>query len=61
MSPSPPQSESLLSQLDSLQDYVLGELDALDTRINDLIKQLVATPSLQVAPVSSEPVRKSAA
>ena len=58
---SQPQSESLLTQLDSLQDYVLDELDALDARINDLIKQLVGTPSLQVAPVTSESVRKPAA
>jgi hypothetical protein len=58
---SQPHSESLLSQLDTLQDYVLDELDALDARINDLIKQLVATPSLQVAPVPSEAVKRPAA
>jgi hypothetical protein len=58
---SEPPSESLLTQLDSLQDYVLDELDALDTRINELIRQLVGTPSLQVAPVSSESIRKPAA
>lgn len=58
---SEPPAESLLAQLDSLQDYVLDELDAIDGRINDLIKQLVGTPSLQVAPVSSEAVRKPAA
>jgi hypothetical protein len=58
---SQPQSESLLTQLDSLQDYVLDELDALDARISDLIKQLVGTPSLQVAPVSTDSTCKPAA
>jgi hypothetical protein len=58
---SQPQSDSLLAQLDSLQDYVLDELDALDARINDLIKQLVGTPALHVAPVPTDVARKPAA
>lgn len=58
---SQPQSESLLAQLDGLQTYVLDELDALDARINDLIKQLVGTPALQVAPVPADAAKKSAA
>jgi hypothetical protein len=54
---SQPPADSLLAQLDSLQDYVLDELDALDARIADVIKQLAA-PDLQIAAAATE---KSAA
>lgn len=45
---------SLLEQLDSMQDYVIGELDALDERILGLIKECTVGPDRGLSVVGGE-------
>jgi hypothetical protein len=52
--PQHPAAESLLDQLDALQDQVLRDLDVLDGRILALIQKCVQTDGL-AAPVPTTP------
>lgn len=49
------ESPSLLHKLDALQNEVLDELDALDARIQDLIKQTLHAhqPQAAVMPITA--------